>query len=117
MMNLKINNILAQDGSIDYKGLNIEKFIAGTQKYPISHEYCIVKTSGEVPEHNDIIVLTDSEYEAEKELIDNERSNYKSDEEKAIDELKTKLAQAEEDNLTTLEALAEVYEMMLTMQS
>lgn len=67
-MYLKINNIKTQTGQIDYKGLDIEKFIPGSQVYPQDLRFCLVETLEVTSESEDVVVLSVEEYNNIKEL-------------------------------------------------
>ncbi|MFW5436260.1 hypothetical protein [Paenibacillus apiarius] len=66
MIGLKIVNIMPErGGNCDYKGLDIDKFIPGSQVYPSGTRDCYVITEEEnIPEHEDITLITTEEYEA-----------------------------------------------------
>ena len=69
---LKIKNIKNISGKVDYKGLDIKKFIPGTQIYMPDLSYCLVgSTDEDIVENEDIVELTEVEYEQEKNLISN----------------------------------------------
>ena len=54
------------NGQIDYKGLNINKFKAGTQVYDFENNVFLVNTNEEVSETEDISIITETEYNAIK---------------------------------------------------
>lgn len=57
------------NGQIDYKGLNINKFKAGTQVYDFENNVFLVNTNEEVTTTSDILVITEEEYTHGKEEI------------------------------------------------
>ena len=62
---LRIENYIKQDGSCDYKGLNINQFIGGTQIY-LNDEICYVKTDqDDFENHPEIMEVTDEMYQNE----------------------------------------------------
>ncbi|GAV13226.1 hypothetical protein [Paenibacillus sp. NAIST15-1] len=69
MQGLRITNIFSEyEGDVDYKGLNIKKFVPGSQIYPTGEQVCYVITNEEnIPEHADILRITTDEYEAARE--------------------------------------------------
>lgn len=69
MQGLKINNILPEGGgTCDYKGLNIDMFVPGSQIYLKDEHACYVISNEEtIPEHADILRITTDEYEAARE--------------------------------------------------
>lgn len=66
MRHLKITNILLPGGVIDYKGLDIEQFVPGSQVYPHDTLFALVATEQEdIPTHPDVIELTEQQYNDE----------------------------------------------------
>lgn len=61
MIFVKINN-LDSNGRIDYKGLDIEKIIPGTQVYPNSENVAYFGYDGALKSVGDIQVITEQEY-------------------------------------------------------
>jgi hypothetical protein len=77
MKYLKINNIY-QEGEtrLDYKTLDIEQFVPGSQVYPIFDNFCLVKTrQDDYPIHPDIEEITEQEYNDLRNFVmsENER--------------------------------------------
>lgn len=70
MQGLKISNLLPEGGgTCDYKGLNIEMFVPGSQIYPNDEQACYVITNEEdIPKHDDIVLISTAEYEAAREM-------------------------------------------------
>lgn len=70
---IKINNLIKSNGEADYKGLDINKFIAGKQLYSsnfIKNNTCMVITLEEdIPTHKDVKIVTEEEYNLFKEEI------------------------------------------------
>ncbi|MGE6260858.1 hypothetical protein ACQKCU_23780 [Heyndrickxia sporothermodurans] len=67
---LKINNF-PRDRAADYKGLNLNQIVPGTQLYPAA-DYAIVGYEGEVPEHEDLEIVSEEYYqEVLKEINEN----------------------------------------------
>ena len=63
MKYIKITNYNKANGTCDYKGLNIDLFIAGKQYYPSGKNECLIVTSEEnIPQNSDIQVITETEY-------------------------------------------------------
>lgn len=70
MMNyLIVKNLLTSDG-VDYKGVDISKNLAGKQLYPPDKNEAWLVNTGDIPTHPDLVIVTESEYHAEKERID-----------------------------------------------
>ncbi len=65
---LKITNLL-NNGTADYKGLDLAKIQAGTQLYPPDENTAYFYYSGDLIEHAEISVITQSEYETTKSGI------------------------------------------------
>lgn len=69
MKYLKIININST-GMIDYKTLDIEQFVAGTQVYDLENGVCLVQTSqADFEPHIDVTELTEEEYIAQADII------------------------------------------------
>ncbi|BFH15903.1 hypothetical protein WJ0W_003295 [Paenibacillus melissococcoides] len=66
MIGLKIINVVPErSGNLDYKGLDINLFVAGSQIYPPGTRDCYVITAQvDIPKHEDIHLVTEAEYEA-----------------------------------------------------
>ncbi|MCW3793511.1 hypothetical protein OM416_18105 [Paenibacillus sp. LS1] len=110
MVYLKIVNIVSNNGVIDYKGLNIDLFVPGSQVYPLSGNYCLLGTTQEVVVgfHEDVIVLTAEDYESLKnEFITSQP--VLMDYEKEIRQLK-------DENLELQMALIEIHSMLLEVK-
>jgi len=60
-MYLKLIN-MNYNGKVDYKGLDLKKFIAGTQVYDIDNKVFLVKTNENVNLTNEILSVTEEEY-------------------------------------------------------
>lgn len=66
-MILKISNLRQDNGVYDYKGLDVNQFVSGSQVYPNGFDSVFLMTKEEViPTHIDIVVIPQSEYDAEK---------------------------------------------------
>jgi hypothetical protein len=77
-MYLKIENIKLPNGTADYKGLNIDLFIPGSQVYSNDFNTCLVETSEVISNlinfNVDVIQLpSEARYMEEKEKIEKER--------------------------------------------
>ncbi|PKM75270.1 MAG: hypothetical protein CVU92_02350 [Firmicutes bacterium HGW-Firmicutes-17] len=71
MKYVKINNLTDAFGKVDYKGLDINKFIAGSQRYTPDCKICICATEeeGNLPKHVDFLEISEGEYvEYRKEI-------------------------------------------------
>lgn len=93
MQGLKILNLLPEGGgTCDYKGLNIDMFLPGSQIYPPSERVCYVITNQEnIPDNKDIIVITTDKYEEarQKYVVNPERLPTLEEQQKQIDSLQT----------------------------
>lgn len=72
MQYLRINNLFNSFNQPDYKGLDIDLFISGSQVYDLepSSNYCIIATNEEnIISHSDIQIISESEYLQEKQNI------------------------------------------------
>lgn len=102
---LKISNWLTERGSADYKGLDIDLFVPGTQIYP-DHSVCYIGTDqDDIPQHADIEEITQEQYDdviaSLPEPVD------------PLQELKDENARLAAADLDNKEAIATLYEMML----
>lgn len=66
MIGLKLTNIIGpRGGDCDYKGLDTRKFVPGTLIYPTgSYDFYVITEQEDIPEHPDIHLITEEEYEA-----------------------------------------------------
>lgn len=94
-MFIKIKNLMNPDGNVDYKGLDIQKIVAGSQLYPLGENYCMVEYAGSPVTHRDIIEVSESDHNALKTLMKSNQPKSEMDElkekqklmQKAIDDL------------------------------
>lgn len=65
-MFLRVNNIInSKTSEIDYKGLDINLFKPGTQRYDLRGAgYCIIETQETVTGTNEVEIINEIEYEA-----------------------------------------------------
>lgn len=91
MFYYKINNLIKQNGQCDYKGLDIEKIIGGTQRYDKIEQqtdnWCILASEENLDETTELIKLTENEYldiieelNIERELIAQKMARQKEEE-------------------------------------
>ena len=60
---VKVMNLFDNQGTANYKGLDLSKIIAGTQLYPINENVAYVGYEDyELPQHEDLLVITEDEY-------------------------------------------------------
>ncbi|MFW5435198.1 hypothetical protein [Paenibacillus apiarius] len=66
MKGIKITNVVGErGGNYDYKGLDFELFVPGTQIYPSgTRDFYVITEEENIPKHEDIILITTEEYEA-----------------------------------------------------
>lgn len=64
---IKVNNVFVNNQA-DYKGLDIDKIVGGTQIYPPNENYCVFQYDGYIVAHNDLQEISESEY---KVIYDN----------------------------------------------
>ena len=70
MYSYKIINLIKKNGKADYKGLNVNDIIPGTQIYDtVIMNECVLKSSEDLPQGTELLKLTDEEYEIEKNAI------------------------------------------------
>jgi len=67
---LQINNLIGLSGLADYKTLNINQIILGTQIYDFKNNIAYLDYNGEFVEHDDIFVISEEEYNKAKETLD-----------------------------------------------
>lgn len=71
MKYVKIINLFPPQGGVcDYKGLDIDLFVAGKQVYDETTAY-IATTEDTIPAHADLVELTEQEYLNYKQEIEN----------------------------------------------
>lgn len=97
---LRVNDILQGHGTLDYKGLDTDRMY--NPLYALDNSYCYIyyDTDTELPEHSDIIVVTEQDYITHKEYLDSIRPKSEveimqekiTEQEQAILELTTILA-------------------------
>lgn len=68
-MYIKISNLMNTDGKADYKGLDLNLIVAGSQIYP-NDNTAYLKYNGTAATDNDITELTESDYLAKKNEIE-----------------------------------------------
>ena len=102
MLFIKVSNIKTIFGSVDYKGLDLNKIVAGSQVYvdDFSSAY-LATTEGSLPENVNIEIIEESEYLSVREAQHSE-----------IQSEKDRLKQLEQDSLTALIAISELYELL-----
>lgn len=66
---LQINNLIDTKGVADYKTLNVEQIISGTQLYDFENNIAYLGYTGEFKQHPDIVVISDIEYENVKNTL------------------------------------------------
>lgn len=67
MKYIKISNLINTQGVADYKGLDLTKIITGSQIYPDNENVAYIIYEGEIPSHQDLVEISQSEYEEIKE--------------------------------------------------
>lgn len=70
---VKINNLFGLNGQADYKGMNLNNIIAGTQSYSHDDNSCVLGYSGEVSAHPDLTEVTEQEYRLVKQEFESKR--------------------------------------------
>ncbi|MDU5145374.1 MAG: hypothetical protein E6230_24660 [Paenibacillus dendritiformis] len=66
MIGLKVINVAPErGGNYDYKGLDLDKFVSGSQVYPRgTRDFYVITEQEDIPEHEDVRLITEAEYEA-----------------------------------------------------
>lgn len=64
MIGLKVVNVAPErGGNYDYKGLDLDKFVSGSQVYPRgTRDFYVITEQEAIPEHPDIYNITEEEY-------------------------------------------------------
>lgn len=77
MKYFKVINFLKPDGNADYKGLEIDQFVAMTQQYDFKNGLCVIGTNqiDNLPNNDDLIELTELEYLTLSEEIKSKYNN------------------------------------------
>lgn len=69
-MFIKVIGFIGDNGHSDYKGLNIDNFVAGSQVYDFDNKVCIIETNEDYTGSNpDLQVLTKEEYIEIREIM------------------------------------------------
>jgi hypothetical protein len=69
---VRIKNLVDSAGQCDYKGLDIGQFVAGMQVYRLfgeAKECAIITRQEEIPVHEDVTVINETEYDAFIQLV------------------------------------------------
>lgn len=113
-MFVKIGN-LTRNGQADYKGMNISRFVPGSQAYAVENgdNYCVLETTAEVaPDHPDVTILSSEEYEQERLEIISKIPPAQD----PIEELRKENEAVKNNSLLAMEALVDTFETMLLIQ-
>lgn len=72
MIGIRIVNVVGERGGVyDYKGLDIDSFVPGSQVYPSgTRDFYVITEQEDIPKHEDILLVTEAEY---KEAYNSER--------------------------------------------
>ncbi|AET70755.1 hypothetical protein Desor_5379 [Desulfosporosinus orientis DSM 765] len=90
----KIVNFTNMFGQSDYKNIDINLIVAGSQAYKSDGSCFVFAYDGDIPQHEDISELTQVQWQEEKMAIDAENSADKQTIEQKIDDLQSQNAQA-----------------------
>jgi hypothetical protein len=94
MKYFKIVNLLNIFGQADYKGLDIEKFIAGSQMYKSDFSECAIATNEEtIPVHPELTEISEADYITYRNLIIQEQQAQKQSTEQQVADLRAQNAQ------------------------
>ncbi|MCB5145251.1 hypothetical protein LGW94_10235 [Streptococcus mutans] len=106
----KINNLKQLTGNLDYKGLDLSQIVAGTQVYPHDFEADNTCLLGSLEEHkhDDVLLLNDAQYAAEKKRIESEYPVVETEE--------SKLEKLEAENAELKLAMVEMAESQMAAQ-
>ncbi|MDQ0412736.1 hypothetical protein [Mesobacillus stamsii] len=69
---IKITNLIHPGGRADYKGLNLEQIVPGSQLYPSYDNVAYFFYDGAVTEGGDISIVTQATYDSHKQRIADE---------------------------------------------
>ena len=97
---IKISNLLQINGQPDYKGLDLEKIVPGTQLYPDYDNVAYFEYDGEVAEGGDVRIVTRATYDEHKNRITNQPRPMTPEDE---------IAKLKQEDLNNKEAIAELY--------
>jgi len=70
---VKISNLFKNGSKADYKGLDLKNIQRGSQVYPPKEDVAYIFYDGEIPNHNDLQIITESDYQSKKEEIKQNR--------------------------------------------
>lgn len=68
---IEVKNLIQASGTADYKGLDIDNIVSGTQLYPDYDNVAYFHYDGEAVDHADVSVITPATYAEHKQRIDN----------------------------------------------
>lgn len=71
MIYVKVSNVFTSQGNADYKGLDLDKIVPGTQLYPQGANYCIVGYEGDLPMNTDLVEVTETDHTTLMDQIKN----------------------------------------------
>lgn len=96
MINVKVNNVIPSGGgNADYKGLDLEHIVPGSQVYLQDTDLATVayfKYKGDIVTHSDVSTVTEAEY---LEADAASKIPFVTPEQKAIDTLKADLVETQ----------------------
>jgi len=69
---VKVFNLVQDNGHVDYKGLDLNKIVGGTQLYPNYDNVAYFMYDGDVTETTGIQIVTQATYDEHKNRIANE---------------------------------------------
>jgi len=90
---LKISKVIDENGKADYKGLDIQKFVPGSQNYKMDNSFCVLETNEEdIISHLDIEVINKEKYVTLTDEINKEISKYTSDDDMRMNDIEDALS-------------------------
>lgn len=107
MIFIKVNKLVSNYGTYDYKGLDLSKVVPGSQVYPFdleSNNYCVMIVR-ETVVHDDIDVLSEDMYLQLKAKIEKDYP--------VVEDEQSKIEQLEQENYELKMATAELAEQQV----
>ncbi|WP_088187534.1 hypothetical protein [Desulfosporosinus sp. FKA] len=111
MKYLKIVNLTNQFGQCDYKGLDIEQFVPGSQAYSTDRSYCLVTTNENITTLPiDVTELQEADYTTQRQsIISQQQAN------DPIKQLQSQNTQLQSDLAVANKSIGELTIMMSTL--
>lgn len=102
-----VNFINKYTRNADYKGLNMENYVSNSQFSDDVENFCVLKSLEDL-EHDDLVKLTEEEYNNLVKILNPPRPINLT--------LEEQLLKIQQDNITLMDAMASMYEEILNLK-